>query len=90
MKKSMISLIIIIFALAATAVLSQGTTPKTDPKTAPKTEPAAEPKPEPKKETKSKIPDGFGDMQWGGKLNDAKTRVTGRIVYTDEKRKIVT
>ena len=81
MKRAFISFIIIVIAITAKSVFSQGTAPVKESKIESKTEP--------KKDIKVNIPAGFGDMQWGGKLNDAKSKVLGRIVYTDEKRKII-
>jgi hypothetical protein len=69
MKRVFISIIILLIAMTASAVLSQGAVPS--------------------KEVKVNIPAGFGDMQWGSKINDAKSKTIGKIVYTDEKRKII-
>ncbi len=85
MKNLLISFIILAAALTSTAVLSQGSGAKTERVTAPGPE-----KKEPKKETKGNIPAGYGELKWGARLNDAKSGVMGKMVYTDEKRKIST
>ncbi len=44
---------------------------------------------EKKKEVKTNLPVGFGDIQWGTPIKEAKNKVIGKIVYTDDKRKVI-
>lgn len=41
-------------------------------------------------QNKTNIPDGYGNLKWGTVLSNAKTNITGKIVYTDEKKVILT
>ncbi len=39
--------------------------------------------------TASKIPEGYGDITWGTYLSDAKSKIKGKLTYTDEKKIII-
>lgn len=41
------------------------------------------------KAEKTNIPAGFGDLQWGTSIDQSKSMVAGKIVYTDEKNRII-
>lgn len=53
-----------------------------------KTTPAVDTKNEKKKKTSS-LPEGYGSLTWGTLLSDAKEKITGKLVYTDEKKIII-
>lgn len=37
----------------------------------------------------SSLPEGYGELQWGVSLSDAKQKVLGKITFTDDKRVIL-
>lgn len=51
-----------------------------------KTTPPADTKEEKKT---SKIPEGYGELTWGTLLSDAKAKIMGKLVFTDEKKIIL-
>ncbi len=62
---------------------------KTNGKTDPKTENKDTTKPVTNGEKTEKIPDGYGTLTWGMYLSEARDKITGVLIYTDEKKVIV-
>jgi hypothetical protein len=40
-------------------------------------------------ENQKNLPEGYGDITWGTPLKEAKDKIRGKIVYTDDKRVII-
>ncbi len=40
-------------------------------------------------ENRKALPEGYGEMTWGTSMKDAKDTIKGKIVYTDDKRVII-
>jgi len=93
MRKLYFMIIILLFSIINSSILSQnktGTPPPTNP-----VSPVESSKKTSQDKTKKddiiteSIPDGFKDLGWGTKITDAKDKVIGKIIFSNEKDTII-
>jgi hypothetical protein len=79
MKKAFFPGVIFICLLAAVMLLAQGKQPPKDDR----------PRESKSSQGSKNIPDGYGSLKWGALTSASKGGVAGKIIYTDEKKVIV-